>query len=320
MVKGCVGARAQPGDQAEGQAVLAAGCGRSARDQVVFPNMDAVFHNVFSTSGRNSFDLGQLPFGRHGAVGHADHARGRGGVLQHPREDERHRPGRTERALREGRSRRQLPASRTSQSGHAAGCMEPERQTGSAKGRGGLRRRPRRPSPWNTRVRRRTRTNSGSHTGRTRNKLYAMISGRQDGRSLRARCSRGRRGRCRRRAAPAAPQSGRAGGRRREAGRSGRQRAAAEKVVDGRRAALEKEVKTAAAIPQLNAPLGDGVDARRSSICSTARTGGRRSGARSAALVTDDRILATRGERQALPHPEGALLARAQTTVSPRRR
>jgi plastocyanin len=25
---------------------------------IVFPNMDSVFHNVFSTSGRNSFDLG----------------------------------------------------------------------------------------------------------------------------------------------------------------------------------------------------------------------------------------------------------------------
>ena len=25
---------------------------------IVFPNMDTVFHNVFSTSGRNSFDLG----------------------------------------------------------------------------------------------------------------------------------------------------------------------------------------------------------------------------------------------------------------------
>jgi plastocyanin len=30
---------------------------------VVFPNMDAVFHNVFSTSGRNSFDLGSYRSG-----------------------------------------------------------------------------------------------------------------------------------------------------------------------------------------------------------------------------------------------------------------
>ena len=31
---------------------------------VSFPNLDAVFHNVFSPRGRNSFDLGQLPLGR----------------------------------------------------------------------------------------------------------------------------------------------------------------------------------------------------------------------------------------------------------------
>jgi plastocyanin len=30
---------------------------------VTFPNMDAVFHNVFSTSGRNSFDLGSYRSG-----------------------------------------------------------------------------------------------------------------------------------------------------------------------------------------------------------------------------------------------------------------
>ena len=30
---------------------------------VVFPNMDSVFHNVFSTSGRNSFDLGSYRSG-----------------------------------------------------------------------------------------------------------------------------------------------------------------------------------------------------------------------------------------------------------------
>jgi plastocyanin len=30
---------------------------------IVFPNMDSVFHNVFSTSGRNSFDLGSYRSG-----------------------------------------------------------------------------------------------------------------------------------------------------------------------------------------------------------------------------------------------------------------
>src|SRR5262249_43068306 len=30
---------------------------------VVFPNLDSVFHNVFSTSGRNSFDLGSYRSG-----------------------------------------------------------------------------------------------------------------------------------------------------------------------------------------------------------------------------------------------------------------
>ncbi len=51
---------------------------------VVFPNLDAVYHNVFSTSGRNSLRSRRLPRRRDAALGRADDARRGRRLLQHP--------------------------------------------------------------------------------------------------------------------------------------------------------------------------------------------------------------------------------------------
>ena len=91
---------------------------------------------------------------------------------------------------------------------------------------------------------------------------------------------------------------------------AGQARAAAEKLVAARAAILEKEARTAAAIPQLRAALGDGVDSATILDLFDSEDWWAPFRNRSAALVAEDRILAMRGERQ-LPHPGGALLARA---------
>jgi hypothetical protein len=91
---------------------------------------------------------------------------------------------------------------------------------------------------------------------------------------------------------------------------AGQARAAAEKLIAARATALEKEAKTAAAIPQLRAALGDGVDSATLLDLFDSEDWWAPFRSRSAALVAEDRILAMRGERQ-LPHPGGALLARA---------
>jgi hypothetical protein len=91
---------------------------------------------------------------------------------------------------------------------------------------------------------------------------------------------------------------------------AGQARAAADKLIAARAATLEKEAKTAAAIPQLRAALADGVDSATILDLFDSEDWWAPFRNRSAALVADDRILAMRGERQ-LPHPGGALLARA---------
>ena len=132
------------------------------------------FHSVFSTVGEEHLRPRELPFGRSGAVGHADHARGRRGVLQHPREDERDHPGRTRRRS----SPRSAPTAayrhgERSRSGHGSSSpgaqdAKPAQQKVDV----GSGSRARSNFTLESRARRRTRTNSGSHTGHTRNKLY----------------------------------------------------------------------------------------------------------------------------------------------------
>jgi hypothetical protein len=88
-------------------------------------------------------------------------------------------------------------------------------------------------------------------------------------------------------------------------------RAGAERVLAARTQTLETEVRSAAAIPQLRAALSDGVDAATLLDLFESEDWWAPFRSRSAALVTDDRILAMRAERQ-MPHPGPSLLARAQ--------
>ncbi len=92
-------------------------------------------------------------------------------------------------------------------------------------------------------------------------------------------------------------------------------RAAAERVLAARSKTLETEVRTAAAIPQLRAALTDGVDGATIIDLLDSEDWWAPFRSRSAALVTDDRILAMRAERQ-MPHPGIALLTRAQENGS----
>ena len=76
---------------------------------LVFPNFDAVYHNVFSNSPRNSFDLGTYQAGDK-ARSVTAHRSGRGRhLLQHPPEDVGQGAGGAERALRQGAGRRDVP-------------------------------------------------------------------------------------------------------------------------------------------------------------------------------------------------------------------
>ena len=75
---------------------------------LMFPNMDAVYHNVFSNSPRNSFDLGTYQAGDKARSVTVDRS-GRGRhLLQHSSEDVGEGAGRAERALRQGAPRRNV--------------------------------------------------------------------------------------------------------------------------------------------------------------------------------------------------------------------
>jgi hypothetical protein len=79
------------------------------RTNVVFPNMDSSSTTSFSTSGRNSFDLGSYRSGDTAALGGADHTGRRRGLLQHPLEDASEHPGRSGGLYTKVGARRQLP-------------------------------------------------------------------------------------------------------------------------------------------------------------------------------------------------------------------
>ena len=136
-----------------------------------FPTWTPVFHSVFSTSGRNSFDLGSYRSGDPARSVDADHARGRGGVLQHPREDEREHPGRPGPAVHQGRRRRQLPHGERPRRVTPHRGLEPQRQARPAEGRRRRRAARQATSRSTSRARRRTRTSWDSLTALTRNEV-----------------------------------------------------------------------------------------------------------------------------------------------------
>ena len=76
---------------------------------VSFPNLDPIFHNVFSNSPRNGVRPGQLPGRRQDPLGGVQRARRRRHLLQHPPAHERPRAGGAQQALHPGAARRQLP-------------------------------------------------------------------------------------------------------------------------------------------------------------------------------------------------------------------
>ena len=80
--------------------------------KLVFPNQDTVIHNVFSTAPGNSFDLGSVEGRRDVAARGAAEARPGRDLLQHPLEDARRRPGRSQQPLDACRRRRLVLAVR----------------------------------------------------------------------------------------------------------------------------------------------------------------------------------------------------------------
>jgi hypothetical protein len=88
-----------------------------------------------------------------------------------------------------------------------------------------------------------------------------------------------------------------------------------ETAIDGLKRGLEIEVKGAAAIPQLQAALGDGVDAATILDLFDSEDWWAPFRARGAALVTGSRVLAARSDKgeKKLPLPEPKMLERAQT-------
>ena len=191
-------------------------------------------------------------------------------------------PRGAERALREGRSPTELSGWRTFRAVHGSWlhgarapspCRKRSRWAQAAP--------PRSLSPSNTRVRRPTRTNSGSRTGHTRNKLAVMMSGRKGAAAFcaLAALAAGAAGSssCGARPRPAASSSGRRG----DGSRSGARRrgeAGGGPCGSPRDGSAGRRPRFRSCAP----PWETVSTARRSSICSTARTGGRRSGSRSA--------------------------------------
>ena len=88
-----------------------------------------------------------------------------------------------------------------------------------------------------------------------------------------------------------------------------------ETAVDGLKRGLELEVKGAAAIPQLQAALEDGVDAATILDLFDSEDWWAPFRARGAALVSGNRVLAARSDKgeKKLPLPEARMLERAQT-------
>ena len=88
-----------------------------------------------------------------------------------------------------------------------------------------------------------------------------------------------------------------------------------ETAIDGLKRGLELEVKGAAAIPQLQAALDDGVDAATILDLFDSEDWWAPFRARGAALVSGSRVLAARSDKgeKKLPLPEGRMLERAQT-------
>ena len=120
MAKGSPARGHTPGDQAEGQAVLAAGRGGPAGTNGGVPQHGHRLSQRVLDVGAQLLRPRQLPVRRHAAVGRADHARGRRDLLQHPLEDERRRPGRSERHSTPRSAPTAASASRTSRSARAS--------------------------------------------------------------------------------------------------------------------------------------------------------------------------------------------------------
>ena len=109
-------ARARPAGATvddEGQGVRCRGSRWSAwAARVEFPNEDPIFHNVFSVSGENRFDLELYKRPKSGVLD-LPAPRRRARLLQHPPADERGRAGARQPVLHEGGGRRQLHDRRT---------------------------------------------------------------------------------------------------------------------------------------------------------------------------------------------------------------
>ena len=142
---------------------------------VEFPNEDPIFHNVFSVSGENRFDLDLYKRPKSGSLD-LPAPRRRAGLLQHPSADERGRRGARQPLLRQGarrtapsRSRACPPGKYTLKAWHERGGEAAVEVVVPGGGRG---RRPAHARRLELQARASTRTSSARTTPRSRPSKY----------------------------------------------------------------------------------------------------------------------------------------------------